>query len=61
MEPAWDASHGGQRMVQRGQSTLEWVIGAAVILGTLVVGIVAWNEGLVGKIHSMVQQMVGAQ
>jgi hypothetical protein len=48
-------------MVQRGQSTLEWVIGAAVILGTLVVGIVAWNEGLVGKIHSMVQQMVGAQ
>ena len=23
-------------MVQRGQSTLEWVIGAAVILGTLI-------------------------
>src|SRR3984893_9330214 len=45
-------------MGQRGQSTLEWFITAAVVLGTLVVGIVAWNEGLVGKIHSMVQQMV---
>jgi len=30
---------------QRAQSTLEWVIGAAVILGTLVVGIVAPNKG----------------
>jgi hypothetical protein len=31
-------------MGQRGQSTLEWVIGAAVILGTLVVGTLARNE-----------------
>ena len=46
---------------QRGQSTLEWVIGAAVILGTLVIGIVAWNQGLVHKIDLMVQQMTGAQ
>ena len=61
MEPAWDASHGGQRMVQRGQSTLEWVIGAAVILGTLVIGIIAWNQGLVTKIGSMVQELVGVQ
>jgi hypothetical protein len=51
---------GGSGM-QRGQSTLEWVIGAAVILGTLVVGIIAWNQGLVTKIGSMVQQMVGTQ
>ncbi len=46
---------------QRGQSTLEWVIGAAVILGTLVVGIIAWNQGLVTKIGSMVQELVGVQ
>lgn len=42
---------------QRGQSTLEWVIGAAIILGTLVVGIMAWNHGLVVKIGQMVQQL----
>jgi hypothetical protein len=46
---------------QQGQSTLEWVIGAAVILGTLVIGIVAWNQGLVTKIGSMVQQMTSVQ
>jgi hypothetical protein len=46
---------------QRGQSTLEWVIGAAVILGTLVAGIIAWNNGLVAKIQTMVQQMTGTQ
>jgi hypothetical protein len=46
---------------QRGQSTLEWVIGAAVILGTLVVGISAWNQGLVAKIGQMVQQMTAVQ
>jgi hypothetical protein len=32
-----------------------------VILGTLVVGIIAWNHGLVSKIDSMVQQLVGVQ
>jgi len=42
---------------QRGQSTLEWVIGAAIILGTLVVGIMAWNNGLVAKIGQMVQRL----
>jgi hypothetical protein len=46
---------------QQGQSTLEWVIGAAVILGTLVIGIIAWNQGLVLKINSMVQQLTGVQ
>jgi hypothetical protein len=45
---------------QRAQSTLEWVIGAAVILGTLVGGVMAWNHGLVDKIGRMVQQMTGA-
>jgi hypothetical protein len=46
---------------QLGQSTLEWVIGAAVILGTLVVGIMAWNQGLVEKIGAMVQELTGVQ
>lgn len=61
MEPAWGRAALGRSGMQRGQSTLEWVIGAAVILGTLVVGIIAWNQGLVTKIGSMVQQMVGTQ
>ena len=42
---------------KRGQSTLEWVIGAAIILGTLVVGIMAWNNGLVAKIGQMVHRL----
>jgi hypothetical protein len=42
---------------KRGQSTLEWVIGAAIILGTLVVGIMAWNNGLVAKIGQMLQRL----
>ncbi len=46
---------------QAGQSTLEWVIGAAVILGTLVIGIVTWNQALVLKIGTMVQEMLGVQ
>ena len=48
-------------MAQQGQSTLEWVIGAAVILGTLVIGIMAWNQGLVTKIGRLVQEMAGVQ
>ncbi len=43
--------------LKRGQSTLEWVIGAAIILGTLVVGIMAWNNGLVAKIGQMVRRL----
>jgi hypothetical protein len=45
------------KTLKRGQSTLEWVIGAAIILGTLVVGIMAWNNGLVAKIGEMVQRL----
>jgi hypothetical protein len=45
------------KTLKRGQSTLEWVIGAAIILGTLVVGIMAWNNGLVAKIGQMVQRL----
>jgi hypothetical protein len=47
--------------LKRGQSTLEWVIGAAIILGTLVVGIMAWNQGLVGKMGQMVQRLTQTQ
>lgn len=46
---------------KRGQSTLEWVIGAAIILGTLVVGIMAWNQGLVSKMGQMVQRLTQTQ
>jgi hypothetical protein len=48
---------GNVKTLKRGQSTLEWVIGAAIILGTLVVGIMAWNNGLVAKIGQMVQRL----
>lgn len=40
-----------------GQSTLEWVIGAAIILGTLAVGVLWWNRGLVSKLNDMVHQL----
>lgn len=39
------------------QSTLEWVIGAAIILGTLATAILAWNQGLASKIGSLVSQL----
>jgi hypothetical protein len=44
-----------------GQSTLEWVLGAAVILGTLLAGIVLWNQGLVAKLQQMVASLSAAQ
>jgi hypothetical protein len=47
-----DRRHG-----QRGQSTLEWVIGAAIILGTLATAVLAWNQGLAHKIGDLVQQI----
>src|SRR5437773_1285467 len=36
-------------------ATIEYVIGAAVVLGTLVLGVSAWNNGLVTRL----QQLVG--
>jgi hypothetical protein len=48
---------GNMKDGKRGQSTLEWVIGAAIILGTLIVGIMAWNNGLVAKMGQMVQRL----
>ena len=42
---------------QGGQSTLEWVIGAAIILSTLAAAVLAWNQGLAHKIGDLVQQV----
>jgi len=46
-----------RRLWTRGQSTLEWVIGAAIILGTLATAVLAWNQGLATKIGDLVQQL----
>ena len=48
----------GRSAAMRAQSTLEWVIGAAIILGTLATAILAWNQGLAAKIGSLVQQLM---
>jgi Flp pilus assembly pilin Flp len=40
-----------------GLATIEYIIGAAVVLGTLVVGVSAWNNGLVARLQALVQQM----
>lgn len=42
---------------ERGMSTVEYIVGAAVILGTLVVGVNAWNAGLVSKLQALVLQL----
>ena len=40
-----------------GLATIEYIIGAAVVLGTLVVGVQAWNNGLVLRLETLVTQM----
>lgn len=40
-----------------GLATIEYVIGAAVILGTLVLGVSAWNNGLVARLQALVTQL----
>lgn len=40
-----------------GLATIEYIIGAAVVLGTLVIGVTAWNNGLVTRLQSLVTQM----
>lgn len=40
-----------------GLATIEYIIGAAVVLGTLVVGVQAWNNGLVARLQALVTQM----
>ena len=40
-----------------GLATIEYIIGAAVVLGTLVIGVTAWNNGLVARLQALVSQM----
>jgi Flp pilus assembly pilin Flp len=40
-----------------GLATIEYVIGAAVILGTLAAGVSAWNNGLVARLQALVTQL----
>jgi Flp pilus assembly pilin Flp len=40
-----------------GLATIEYVIGVAVILGTLVMGVTAWNNGLVARLQALVTQL----
>lgn len=44
-----------------GLATIEYVIGAAVILGTLVAGVSAWNNGLVMRLQALVMQLSGVR
>ena len=45
-------------LIQRqGLATIEYVIGAAVILGTLVIGVSAWNNGLATRLQALVTQL----
>ena len=41
----------------RGLATVEYIIGAAVVLGTLVIGVSAWNNGLVSRLQALVSDM----
>lgn len=44
-----------------GLATIEYIVGAAVVLGTLVTGLSAWNNGLVARLQALVGQMQGVQ
>jgi len=47
--------------VTDGLATVEYVVGAAVVLGTLVTGMSAWNNGLVARLESLVTQLQGVR
>ncbi len=40
-----------------GLATVEYVVGAAVVLGTLAVGVSSWNNGMVARLEAMVTQV----
>lgn len=46
---------------QDGLATIEYIVGAAVVLGTLVTGLSAWNNGLVTRLQKLVTQLQGVQ
>ena len=47
------------RSDERGLTTLEYVIGAGIILVVLAAAILAWNNGLATKIGQLVGQLLG--
>jgi Flp pilus assembly pilin Flp len=47
------------RADERGLTTLEYVIGAGIILVVLAAAIVAWNTGLAQRIGELVGQLLG--
>jgi CHASE3 domain sensor protein len=48
------------RTSEAGLTTLEYVIGAGIILVVLAAGILAWNQGLVQKIGQLVTQLLSS-
>ena len=48
------------RSSEAGLTTLEYVIGAGIILVVLAAGILAWNQGLVQKIGELVTQLLSS-
>ncbi len=44
---------------QRGLTTVEYIIGAGIILVVLAAAVLAWNNGLAAKINQLVQQLMG--
>jgi Flp pilus assembly pilin Flp len=44
-----------------GLATVEYIVGAAVILGTLVAGMSAWNNGLVSRLEGLIAQLQGVR
>ena len=51
----WDLVHSNQR----GLTTVEYIIGASIILIVLAGAVLAWNNGLAAKINQLVQQLMG--
>lgn len=46
------------RSIERGLTTLEYVIAAGIILVVLAAAILAWNNGLAQRIGELVQELL---
>ncbi len=46
---------------EEGLATIEYIVGAAIVLGTLVTGLSAWNNGLVSRLQALVTQLQGVR
>jgi Flp pilus assembly pilin Flp len=51
----WELVHTNER----GLTTVEYIIGASIILVVLAGAVMAWNTGLATKINQLVQQLMG--